>query len=73
MVGTGLGDDDGTHPDAGQLVGVVGEVVIVEPGDHEYCDLEGELHGGLGEDGEGAEDPGPGHGLELHEVLLAAT
>ena len=32
--------------------------------------LEDELHAGLGEDGEGAEHPGPGQRLELEEVLL---
>ena len=52
------------------MVGVVGEVVVVEPGDGQDGDLQAELHGGLGEDGQRAEDPGPGQCLELVEPLL---
>ena len=87
VVSAGLGNDDGAEADAGQLVGVVDQVRVVVPGDHQdgrltqhraqhllgnrqEPHLEDELHAGLGEDGEGAEHPGPGQRLELEEVLL---
>ena len=35
VVSAGLGDDDGAEADAGQLVGVVDQVRVVVPGDHQ--------------------------------------
>ena len=35
VVSAGLGDDDGAEADAGQLVGVVHQVRVVVPGDHQ--------------------------------------
>ena len=39
--------------------------------DDPVCHLECELHAGLGEHSEAAQDPGPGDVLKLCEVLLA--
>ena len=50
---------------------MVGQTVVFEPSDHQYRHLEAQLHGRLGQDRQGAEDSGPGQGLELVELLLA--
>ena len=71
MVRAGLGDDESAETNAGQLVGVVGQTVVLQPGDREDGDLQAQLHRGLGQDGQGAEHSGPGQGLELVEPVLS--
>ena len=61
VISTGLCNEQSAEADASKLVGVVDEVVIVVPGDHEDGDLQGELETGLGQDWEGAEHFGLGH------------
>lgn len=50
VISTGLCNEQSAEADASKLVGVVDEVVIVVPGDHEDGDLQGELETGLGQD-----------------------
>ena len=61
MISTRLGNEESAEADAGQLVGVVDEVVIVVPGDHEDGDLQGELETWLGQHWQGAQHFGLCH------------
>ena len=71
MVGAGLGYDESAERNAGQLVGVVGQAVVLQPGDHQYRHLQAQLHGGLGQHWQWAEHSGPGQSLELVELSLS--